>query len=31
VLLRQAGIKVPGFYGPAKEDWKQYGMTAPEV
>jgi uncharacterized damage-inducible protein DinB len=26
VLMRQAGLRVPGFYGPAKEDWAQMGM-----
>jgi uncharacterized damage-inducible protein DinB len=26
VLMRQAGIKVPGVYGPAKEEWTTYGM-----
>jgi uncharacterized damage-inducible protein DinB len=26
VLMRQAGIKVPGVYGPAKEEWAAYGM-----
>jgi uncharacterized damage-inducible protein DinB len=31
VLMRQAGLKVPGIYGPAKEDWGQYGMQPPEV
>lgn len=29
VLLRQAGRKVPGLMGPAKEEWGQYGMEAP--
>jgi len=29
VLMRQAGLKVPGTMGPAKEDWAQYGMEAP--
>ncbi len=29
VLLRQAGAKVPGLYGPAKEEWTQYGMEEP--
>ncbi len=28
VLMRQAGLKVPGVYGPAKEDWAAYGMPA---
>lgn len=26
VLMRQAGLKVPGVYGPAKEEWTTYGM-----
>ncbi len=26
VLMRQAGLKVPGVYGPAKEEWEAYGM-----
>jgi uncharacterized damage-inducible protein DinB len=30
VLMRQQGIKVPGVYGPAKEDWAQWGMPAAE-
>ena len=28
VLMRQAGLKVPGIYGPAKEEWAAYGMPA---
>lgn len=28
-LLRQAGQKVPGLFGPSKEEWKQYGMETP--
>jgi len=31
VLMRQAGLKVPGVYGPAKEEWTQYKMPEPEV
>jgi uncharacterized damage-inducible protein DinB len=31
VLMRQAGLKVPGLFGPAKEDWTEYGMQPPEV
>jgi len=27
VLMRQAGLKIVGMYGPTKEEWKQYGMT----
>jgi uncharacterized damage-inducible protein DinB len=30
VLMRQAGLKVPGVYGPAKEEWSTFGMTAPD-
>jgi uncharacterized damage-inducible protein DinB len=26
VLMRQAGLKVPGVYGPAKEEWESMGM-----
>ena len=26
VLMRQAGLKVPGIYGPSKEEWSEYGM-----
>jgi len=26
VLMRQAGLKVPGAYGPSKEEWTAYGM-----
>lgn len=29
VLLRQAGAKVPGIYGPSKEEWRQFGMEPP--
>lgn len=31
VLMRQAGLAVPGVYGPAREEWAAYGMSAPEV
>lgn len=30
ILMRQAGLTVPGLYGPAKEEWAQYGMPAQE-
>lgn len=30
VVMRLAGIKVPGVYGPAKEEWVQYGMPVQE-
>lgn len=31
VLMRQAGLRVPGLYGPAREDWSQFGMEAPSI
>jgi len=31
VLMRQAGLKVPGIYGPSKEEWSGYGAPPPEV
>jgi uncharacterized damage-inducible protein DinB len=30
VVIRLAGLKVPGVYGPAKEEWKQMGMEPQE-
>jgi uncharacterized damage-inducible protein DinB len=31
VLMRQAGLKVPGVYGPSREEWSQMGMDAPAI
>ncbi|MFQ5452678.1 MAG: DinB family protein [Candidatus Zixiibacteriota bacterium] len=31
VLMRQANLKVPSIYGPAKEGWVDYGMPVPEI
>jgi len=31
VLMRQAGLVVPGIYGPAREEWAQMGISAPEI
>jgi uncharacterized damage-inducible protein DinB len=31
VLMRQAGLSVPGIYGPSKEEWEQMGMEAPQM
>jgi uncharacterized damage-inducible protein DinB len=28
VLMRQAGLTVPGVYGPAREEWATFGMPA---
>jgi uncharacterized damage-inducible protein DinB len=30
VLMRQAGLTVPGVYGPAREEWTLMGMPAQE-
>jgi uncharacterized damage-inducible protein DinB len=29
ILMRQAGVKTPGVYGPAKEEWVHFGVTTP--
>ena len=31
VLLRQAGAKIPGIYGPAKEEWSGFNMPEPAI
>ena len=31
VLMRQAGLPVPGLYGPTREEWAQWGMPVPVV
>lgn len=31
VLMRQAGLSVPGVYGPSKEEWAGYGAPPPEI
>jgi uncharacterized damage-inducible protein DinB len=31
VLMRQAGLRVPSFYGPAREDWATWGMSPPAI
>ena len=30
VVMRLAGLKVPGVYGPSKEEWVNYGMQPQE-
>lgn len=30
VVMRLLGLKVPGVYGPAKEEWVNYGMPVQE-
>lgn len=29
VLARQAGVTIPGVYGPAREEWAAFGLPAP--
>ncbi|MCY7797391.1 DinB family protein [Bacillus spizizenii] len=31
VLMRQAGLTVPGIYGPAKEEWTKFGLEPPQM
>ncbi len=31
VLMRQAGLAVPGVYGPAREEWAGMGMEPPAI
>ncbi len=31
VLMRQAGLSVPGVYGPAEEEWAGHGAPVPAV
>lgn len=31
VLMRQAGLEIPGIYGPARQEWAAFGMPPPEV
>jgi len=31
VLMRQAGLPIPGIYGPTREEWANWGMPAPEI
>lgn len=31
VLMRQAGLKVPGIYGPSREEWSEYGLEPPVI
>jgi len=31
VLMRQAGLPVPGTFGPSKEEWKNWGQEEPQI
>lgn len=31
LLMRLAGLKVPGLFGPAREEWSSLGMSTPAI
>ena len=31
VLMRQAGLEVPGLYGPSRQEWAAFGMKPPAI
>ncbi len=31
VVMRQAGLEIPGIYGPARQEWAALGVPPPEV
>jgi uncharacterized damage-inducible protein DinB len=31
VLMRQAGLSVPGVYGPSRDEWAKMGMQPPAI
>lgn len=31
VLMRQAGLEIPGIYGPSRQEWAAFGAQPPEV
>jgi uncharacterized damage-inducible protein DinB len=31
VLMRQAGLRVPGICGPSLEEWERFGIPPPEI
>ena len=31
VLMRQANLRVPGVYGPAREEWAPMGVQPPAI
>lgn len=31
VLMRQAGLEIPGLYGPSKEEWAKFGLQPPKI
>lgn len=31
ILMRLAGLEVPGIYGPSRDEWKNFGMEIPQL
>ena len=31
ILMRQAGLEIPGLFGPSKEEWAKFGMKEPLI
>lgn len=31
ILMRQAGLEIPGLYGPSKEEWAKFGIEKPKI
>ncbi len=31
ILMRQAGLEIPGLFGPSKEEWAKFGMEEPKI
>ncbi|MCP4703280.1 MAG: hypothetical protein GY865_01620 [candidate division Zixibacteria bacterium] len=31
ILMRQAGLEIPGLFGPSKEEWAKFGMETPKI
>jgi uncharacterized damage-inducible protein DinB len=31
ILMRQAGLQVPGLYGPARDEWAAIGLATPRL
>jgi hypothetical protein len=29
--MRQAGLPIAGIYGPTREEWASWGMSAPAI
>jgi len=31
ILMRQAGLVIPGLFGPSKEEWAKFGIEKPNI